>query len=66
MSTKTLTPEIVSPQVRRDIVRMVTAVQSGHPGGSLGCTDFMTVLFFEVLDINPSAFEMNGKNEDLF
>jgi len=66
MSTKTLTPEIISSQVRRDIIRMVTAVQSGHPGGSLGCADFMTVLFFEVLDINPSAFEMNGKNEDLF
>lgn len=66
MSTKTLTPEIVSSQVRRDIIRMVTAVQSGHPGGSLGCTDFMSVLFFEVLDINPSGFEMNGKNEDLF
>jgi len=66
MSIKTLTPEIISSQVRRDIIRMVTAVQSGHPGGSLGCTDFMTVLFFEVLDINPAAFEMNGKNEDLF
>jgi len=45
---------------------MVTAVQSGHPGGSLGCTDFMSVLYFEVLDIKPEAFDMNGKDEDLF
>jgi len=53
-------------QVRRDIIRMVTAVQSGHPGGSLGCADFLSVLYFEVLDINPANFSMDGKEEDLF
>jgi transketolase len=52
-------------QVRRDIVRMVHAVQSGHPGGSLGCADFLTALYFEVMQHNP-AFDMDGKDEDLF
>lgn len=52
-------------QVRRDIVRMVHGVQSGHPGGSLGCTDFMTVLFFHTLHHRP-LFEMDGIGEDLF
>ncbi|MDP2723436.1 MAG: transketolase [Bacteroidales bacterium] len=52
-------------QVRRDIIRMVHAVQSGHPGGSLGCTDLLTALFFEVMDINPVPFNMSGKDEDL-
>jgi transketolase len=45
---------------------MVTAVQSGHPGGSLGCADFLTTLYFDVMDIQPENFTMNGKNEDLF
>ena len=52
-------------QVRRDIVRMVHGVQSGHPGGSLGCADFLTALYFEVMKHNPS-FTMDGKGEDLF
>lgn len=52
-------------QIRRDIVRMVHGVQSGHPGGSLGCTEFFTALFFEVMQHNPD-FKMDGKNEDLF
>jgi transketolase len=52
-------------QIRRDIVRMVHAVQSGHPGGSLGCTDFLTALYFQVMKRNPS-FTMDGKGEDLF
>ncbi|NLP59042.1 transketolase [Lutibacter sp. B1] len=52
-------------QVRRDIVRMVHAVQSGHPGGSLGCNEFLTVLFQEVMDYSTD-FSMDGKNEDLF
>lgn len=52
-------------QVRRDIVRMVHAVQSGHPGGSLGCAEFLTVLYQEVLDYSTD-FKMDGKNEDLF
>jgi len=56
----------IASQVRRDIVRMVAAVSSGHPGGSLGCADFFTMLYFEVLKHNPKAFEMNGKDEDLF
>ncbi len=55
-----------SQQVRRDIVRMVHAVQSGHPGGSLGCTEFLTCLYQEVLNYNPTSFEMNGGGEDLF
>ena len=53
-------------QIRRDIVRMVHAVQSGHPGGSLGCTDFLTALFFKVLRHHPEKFSMDGKGEDLF
>src|SRR5690606_10976803 len=56
----------IASQVRRDIVRMVHDVQSGHPGGSLGCTEFMVALYFEVLRHNPSAFSMDGKDEDLF
>jgi transketolase len=52
-------------QIRRDIVRMVHGAQSGHPGGSLGCTDFMTALYFKVLKHDPN-FHMDGKNEDLF
>lgn len=52
-------------QIRRDIVRMVHGVQSGHPGGSLGCTDFLTALYFKVMEHNPS-FNMDGVNEDVF
>ena len=53
-------------QVRRDIVRMVHAVNSGHPGGSLGCTDFLTALYFEIMQIQPEKWDMDGKQEDLF
>ncbi|HZH86569.1 MAG TPA: transketolase [Brumimicrobium sp.] len=53
-------------QTRRDIVRMVAAVNSGHPGGSLGCTDFFTVLYHKILKHDPENFTMDGKNEDLF
>lgn len=56
----------LASQVRRDIVRMVAAVSSGHPGGSLGCADFLTFLYFEQLRHNPTSFSMDGKNEDLF
>lgn len=52
-------------QVRRDIVRMVHAVQSGHPGGSLGCADYLTALYFNAMKHDP-AFNMNGEGEDLF
>ena len=53
-------------QVRRDIVRMVHAVQSGHPGGSLGCAEFMSVLYNEVMVHHPEKWDMDGINQDLF
>ncbi len=56
----------IASQVRRDIVRMVSAVSSGHPGGSLGCADFLTVMYFDKMNHCPSPFSMDGKNEDLF
>lgn len=56
----------LSTQVRRDIVRMVHAVSSGHPGGSLGCVEFLVALYKVVMKHNPSAFTMDGNNEDLF
>jgi len=61
------TPELekISCQVRRDIVRMVHAVQSGHPGGSLGCVEFLVALFFEKMT-HKNEFNMDGENEDLF
>ncbi len=57
--------EDIASQVRRDVLRMVHAVQSGHPGASLGCADFFTALYFEVLNHNPK-FSMDGVGEDLF
>ncbi len=56
----------VATQVRRDIVRQVHAVQSGHPGGSLGCADYFTALYFDVMKHSPKPFSMNGKGEDVF
>lgn len=53
-------------QVRRDIVRMVHAVSSGHPGGSLGCTDYFVALYFNLMKIDPNQWNMDGKGEDLF
>jgi transketolase len=53
-------------QVRRDILRQVHAVNSGHPGGSLGCTDFLVALYFHHLKHNASPFSMDGIGEDLF
>ena len=53
-------------QIRRDILRMVHKPQSGHPGGSMGCTEFFTALYFDVLRHNPAAFSMDGRGEDLF
>lgn len=58
--------ERMATQVRRDIIRMVHSVQSGHPGGSLGCTDFLTALYFEIMEHNSENFNMDGTNEDLF
>jgi len=56
----------ITSQVRRDIVRMVAAVNSGHPGGSLGCTDFLTTLYFDIMQVNPEGFSMDGLGEDVF
>lgn len=56
----------IASQVRRDIVRMVAAVNSGHPGGSLGCTDFLVTLYFDIMKIAPEKFSMDGLNEDVF
>ncbi|MCX6194161.1 MAG: transketolase [Cytophagales bacterium] len=61
----------ISSQVRRDILRMVHSCQSGHPGGSLGCTDLLVDLFFSTMNLKTDAagkvvFDMDGKNEDLF
>jgi transketolase len=52
--------------VRRDIVRMVHAVNSGHPGGSLGCVEYFVALYKVIMKHNPSQFSMDGINEDLF
>ena len=57
--------ENLTKQVRRDILRMVHGVNSGHPGGSLGCTEFLVCLYGEVMEYSTD-FKMNGKNEDLF
>ena len=64
MSTQA-TPALCS-QIRRDIVRMVHGASSGHPGGSLGCVELLAKLYFDVLNINPTEFQMDGKGEDLF
>lgn len=53
-------------QIRRDIVRMVYEVQSGHPGGSLGCVEFFVALYQDILEHDPKKFTMDGKGEDLF
>ncbi len=55
----------IASQVRRDIVRMVHACQSGHPGGSLGCADFLVALYFHTMKHDP-AFHMDGRDEDIF
>ena len=52
--------------MRRDIVRQVANAQSGHPGGSLGCADFLTALYFDVMHHQPAPFAMEGKGEDVF
>lgn len=53
-------------QVRRDILRMVHGMNSGHPGGSLGCADFVTALYFQIMKHNPEKFDMDAKEEDVF
>lgn len=56
----------IATQVRRDIIRMVHGCQSGHPGGSLGCADFMTALYFDVMELDVENFTRSGKSEDMF
>lgn len=56
----------IAAQVRRDIIRMVHAVQSGHPGGSLGCTEFFVAMYFDILNHKANPFAMDGEGEDLF
>ncbi len=58
-------PELTS-QIRRDIIRMVTAAKSGHPGGSLSSTDFLTVLYAEFLKQTPSQWKRDGRGMDMF
>ncbi|HLK29561.1 MAG TPA: transketolase [Puia sp.] len=55
----------IAAQIRRDILRMVHGASSGHPGGSLGCTEFFTGLYFNIMQHNPQ-FSMDAKNEDVF
>jgi len=55
----------IATQIRRDIVRMVHGASSGHPGGSLGCVEYLTALYFKVMKHNP-AFNMNATGEDVF
>jgi transketolase len=55
----------IAAQIRRDIVRMVHGCASGHPGGSLGCTEFFTALYFHIMKHDPK-FNMDGVNEDVF
>ena len=55
----------IATQIRRDIVRMVHGASSGHPGGSLGCVEYLTALYFKVMKHNP-AFNMNATSEDVF
>ncbi len=58
--------ETLAQQVRRDIVRMVHAVNSGHPGASLGCTEFFVALYGKIMDYKRGEFHMDGQGEDLF
>lgn len=58
--------QAIATQMRRDVLRMTHACQSGHPGGSLGCADLLCALYFKVMKHNPGSFDMKGSNEDLF
>ena len=66
MSESTHNLSDLCTQVRRDIVRMVHGASSGHPGGSLGCTDFLVKLYFDEMQIDPKNWNMDGRGEDLF
>ena len=56
----------MTTQVRRDIIRMVNGANSGHPGGSLGCVEYMVALYFDVMKHNPAEFTQDGKGQDMF
>lgn len=56
----------IASQVRRDIVRQTNGAASGHPGGSLGCTDYLVALYFGIMKYDAKNFDMNGKGEDVF
>lgn len=56
----------IATQVRRDSLRMIHAVNSGHPGAALGCADYMVALYFEIMKVIPEQFNMDGHNEDIF
>lgn len=56
----------IASQVRRDIIRMVNNAKSGHPGGSLGCADYLVALYFEIMQHSPEKFTINGTNQDMF
>ena len=58
--------EKIATQSRRDILRMVHTAQSGHVGGSLGCIDYMTALFSEIMQHSPNDFRLDGKGQDMF
>lgn len=64
--TEIQTLERIASQTRRDIVRMVHAVQSGHPGGSLGCADLLVSLYHSIMNHDPKNWTMDGKGQDLF
>ena len=58
--------ESIAAQVRRDVLRMVNRAASGHPGGALGCAEFFTALYFDVLRHDPQRFTLDGQGDDLF
>ncbi len=58
--------ENIATQVRRDVLRMVHSAQSGHPGGALGCAEYMVALYFEIMKHDPKNFTMEGHGEDMF
>lgn len=66
MTTEIIRLQQIAKQIRRDIVRMVHQVNSGHPGGSLGCADLLVVLFFHSMRYKPSPFNPSGVHEDMF
>ncbi len=63
---KVLELQTIARQVRRDLLRMIHAKKSGHPGGSLGVSDLMVTLYFDIMDHDPKNFDIDGKNQDLF